>query len=203
MVVAAARGSGLAIRESATITPGRALSARAARAGGFVQIPVQTAHALEGLGVGYIIPTWINAARKMWKLTSDPGARRTGGVAPRDFKHQLRTDRHPKTVERHLKILEALGFLERNDVPVPGRQTRFPRRGPGTRVRYYLPGAKYSFPSPRSRPARPSDAQRPPDDPTRRQDAPRGPPEPTPAADPDGPRSGREALERLKAASRT
>ena len=168
--------------DSAPITPGRALSRRAARAGGWDQIPHQVAAALEGLGLLYLEPTWTRAARKLWKLQSDPGVKRTGGVAPRDFKHRLRTDCHPKTVERHLRILEAVGFLERNDVMVPGRHTRFPRRGPGSRVRYWIPGASSQLPSPRPR-SRPRRQEGPPAPPDRAQEPERGPPEPLPEGD--------------------
>lgn len=202
MVVAAGRRRRVTPR---SLNAGRVLGKAAASDGkNFVHIPNGTSDALEGLGLGYLVPTWVAISKKLRSLTTDSGVKRTGGVEPRDFKARLRTDRHVKTVERHLRLLEEHGFLERNDVPVPGRQTRFPRRGPGTRVRYFMHGAKFILPSPRSRnrPARPSAALAPPDGPQRRQEATRGPPDLIPAADPDGPQSARETLDRLKAARR-
>lgn len=192
MAAAHRRRVGLAIFESAPIGPGRALSRRAARAGGFTQVPHQVAGALEGLGFSYLLPTWAALSAKLYRLQREQS--KHGGARPGDVKHALRTDRHTKTVERHLRLLDALGFLER------GRVKGRPRRGPGTRVRYWLTHALGLQPTAAFADrdeARPSPA--PPAPP----EATRGPPEPTPAADPDGPRSGREALERLKAASRT
>lgn len=187
-----------------SINAGRVLGKVAAGGKGDIRIPTGTAEALEGLGLGYLVRTWLKVSWKLWKMSDDQGVLRTGGAEPGDFKHKLRTDCHPKTVERHLRILEQHGFLERNDVPVPGRTTRFPRRGPKSRVRYWLYGAtvQWSWPkakakAKRPRPAAPA-AQQPPTAPEPRQEATRGPPETLPATDPDGPRSAREALTRLE-----
>lgn len=165
---------------------GRALSRRAVRAGGYDKVPHQVSAVLEGLGKSHLEPTWRNATRKLWRLQAEQDRR--GGVRPGDFKHRLRPDRHPKTVERHLRELDALGMLERS--PVKG----CPRRGPGTRVRYWLTHAINLQPAAA----------------VRLQGAGQGPPPPTAAAaadvddrgpppDPDGPQSAREALERAKA----
>lgn len=147
---------------------------------------------LAGLNLAYLEPTWRELTSKLWRLQREQ--RSKGGLRPGDVKHQLRADRHLKTVERHLRLLEAHGLLERNRVK--GR----PRRGPGTRVRYWLVHALNLRPS--GALAAAGGPQDPPgalegalDAPA----APRGPPERTPEERAASAAAAREVTDRVKA----
>lgn len=133
------------------------------------------------------MPTWLAVARKLHRLQHEQ--HRRGGIRPGDLKHKLRTDRHLKTTERHLRLLEHAGFVERNSVK------GCPRRGPGTRVRYFLLHALGLKPAAALAEAEPRKAPAPP--PAATQEPARPPP------DPGGPASARETLEHVRARQTT
>lgn len=171
---------------------GAAFSRDDAKAAGYIQVPHLVVDALEASRKSYLLGSWRAAAKRLWQIEQDwkKSERRKLGLPrldpkPGNFKAGLRPDRHPKTLERHLRELEELSLLERNAV------RGCPRRGPGTRVRYWLvhalnltPAAALAAPDgpPPARPREPQETAEPPQ---------RGPPD-----DPDGPRSAGETLRR-------
>lgn len=147
---------------------------------------------LAGLNLAYLEPTWRELTHKLWRLQERQ--RKDGGLRPGDVKHELRADRHLKTIERHLRLLELHGLLERNGVK--GR----PRRGPGTRVRYWLTHALNLRPSGALAAAGgPTDPPGAPESAADAPAAPRGPPERTPEERAASAAAGRAEVERLKA----
>lgn len=118
---------------------GAAFTKDDAQAAGYIKVPNLVADAFAAAGKSYLEATWRRCALRLWQIERDwqrsmkrkLGQRRLP-PKPGDFKHNLRTDRHLKTIERHLREMDELGVLERSGV------RGFPRRGPGTRVRYWL-----------------------------------------------------------------
>jgi len=172
------------------VSPGKVVSRRDASAS-FVQTPTAVGGLLAADGCPYMLATW-DALSDLLRH-HDREQHNEGGMLPCVIVARLRDalGRSRATVYRHLARLEALGLLDRS--AVKGR----PQRGPGTRVRFFLRHALW-------RPWRATSAARPLEDARPTGDAlvpaegaERGPP----PADPDGPRSARETLDRLMAGS--
>lgn len=172
---------------------GRALSWSAA-AKEHVRIPTAVSTLLAAEGVSYMANGWVALSEVLKK--ADQWQHRDGGIAPCSVIGPMRTHLSVSraTAYRYLKKLGELDLLGKS--AVEGK----PQRGPGTLKRYFLRHALWR----RWKEKLAADARRQP--PRPQSDTAPAPPSPPPEhvergppPDPDGPRSGAEAVAYVKA----
>ena len=163
----------LALAAHHHVPAGHLLTPATVRAAGHVRIPTALLSLLASQGAHRLAALWASLSRYLWRTAAEQATRR--GLLPCVLVAHAAPHQSRAATYRQLSALESLGLLERSRTP------GHPRRGPGTRVRYWLPHALWR---PRNAPPVPEapPPPQPPSAPATLTEPARGPPAPLPPA---------------------